>query len=76
MNYAYYPGCSLGAAAKAYDDSTKQVGNILGMVFQDVEDWNCCGATEYFSLNSIPAYSLVARNLSAAIIAIMNILHA
>jgi len=34
--------------------------------FQEVDDWNCCGATEYFSLNSLPAYSLVARNLSLA----------
>jgi heterodisulfide reductase subunit B len=56
----------LGAAAKSYDDSTKKVGDVLGMVFQEVDDWNCCGATEYFSLNSLPAYSLVARNLSLA----------
>lgn len=65
-HYAYYPGCSLQATAKAYDVSTKVVSQDLGLRFEEVEDWNCCGATEYFSLNSLPAYSLVARNLSLA----------
>jgi len=65
-HYAYYPGCSLQHSAHAYDTSTKRVGEILGLQFQEVEDWNCCGATEYFSINALPAYSLVARNLSLA----------
>jgi heterodisulfide reductase subunit B len=65
-HYAYYPGCSLQATAKSYDISTKVISQDLGLRFQEVDDWNCCGATEYFSLNSLPAYSLVARNLSLA----------
>ena len=56
MKYGYYPGCSLGKSAKPYDDSTKA----------EIEDWNCCGATEYFSLNKTAAYALVARNLALA----------
>jgi heterodisulfide reductase subunit B len=66
-HYAYYPGCSLQATAQSYDTSAKVVGKALGLVFNEVDDWNCCGATEYFSLNSLPAYSLVARNLSLAV---------
>ncbi len=65
-SYAYYPGCSLQATAHAYDLSTKRVADILGMQLQEVDDWNCCGATEYFSIMSLPAYSLVARNLALA----------
>ncbi len=65
-HYAFYPGCSLKATAAAYDMSVKRVAETLGLGLQEVDDWNCCGATEYFSLNSIPAYSLVARNLSLA----------
>jgi heterodisulfide reductase subunit B len=42
------------------------VGEVLGMNFEEIDDWNCCGATEYFSINAIPAYSLVARNLALA----------
>jgi heterodisulfide reductase subunit B len=65
-HYAYYPGCSLQSTAHAYDTSTRRVGEMLGITFQEVEDWNCCGATEYFTINALPAYSLVARNLSLA----------
>lgn len=64
--YAYYPGCSLKSSAHAYDSSARQVGEVLGLTFQEIEDWNCCGATEYFTINALPAYSLVARNLSLA----------
>ncbi len=65
-HYAYYPGCSLHVAAHAYDASIRLVSEVLGLKFQEVDDWNCCGATEYFSVNPLPAYSLVARNLSLA----------
>ncbi|MFQ3566957.1 MAG: CoB--CoM heterodisulfide reductase iron-sulfur subunit B family protein [Aggregatilineales bacterium] len=65
-HYTYYPGCSLQSMARAYDISTKRVVEALGITFDTVEDWNCCGATEYFALNALPAYSLVARNLALA----------
>lgn len=64
--YMYYPGCSLQATANAYDVSTKKVAEQLGLSLKEIDDWNCCGATEYFTINTIPAYSLVARNLSLA----------
>jgi heterodisulfide reductase subunit B len=65
-HYAYYPGCSQESAAKAYDVSSRLVSKALGLTFQEIDDWNCCGATEYFSVNRLPAYSLVARNLALA----------
>ncbi len=65
-NYVYYPGCSQQVAAKAYDVSCRKVSQTLGMELKEIDDWNCCGATEYFSLNALPAYSLVARNLALA----------
>ncbi|HEX5807996.1 MAG TPA: heterodisulfide reductase-related iron-sulfur binding cluster, partial [Anaerolineales bacterium] len=34
------------------------------MDFEEIDDWNCCGATEYLGINLIPAYSLIARNLA------------
>ena len=66
MKYGYYPGCSLSKSAKPYDDSTKAIADQLGLTFEEIDDWNCCGATEYFSLNKTAAYSLVARNLALA----------
>jgi len=46
--------------------STKAIASPLGIEFEEVEDWNCCGATEYFSLNKTAAYALVGRNLALA----------
>ncbi len=62
--YAYYPGCSLERNAAAYDMSFRAVAQVLGIELVELEDWNCCGATEYFSLALLPAYALVARNLA------------
>jgi heterodisulfide reductase subunit B len=42
------------------------VSEHLGLHFEEIDDWNCCGATEYMSVQALPAYSLVARNLSLA----------
>jgi heterodisulfide reductase subunit B len=66
MNYAYYPGCSLSRTAKPYDISTRAIANPLGIELTEIEDWNCCGATEYMSLNKTAAYALIARNLALA----------
>ncbi len=64
--YPYYPGCSLQHRTHAYQQSTEAVARALGFELVEVDDWNCCGATEYFSVNRLPAYSLVARNLARA----------
>ena len=66
MKYGYYPGCSLSDSAKPYDVSARAVAEALGMELEEIEDWNCCGATEYFSVSKLPAYALVARNLALA----------
>jgi heterodisulfide reductase subunit B len=42
------------------------IAGPLGLEFVEVDDWNCCGATEYISLNLTAAYSLIARNLAQA----------
>jgi len=66
MKYGYYPGCSLERNARSYHDSTMAIAGPLGLEFIEVDDWNCCGATEYFALNKVPAYALVSRNLALA----------
>ncbi len=64
--YILYPGCSMEGSAKAYGDSLRAIKGVLGMELHEIDDWNCCGATEYLSINLIPAYSLIARNLAIA----------
>lgn len=66
MRYSYFPGCSLEKNAAAYDISTRAIAGPLGIELVEVEDWNCCGATEDMSLNMTAAYSLIARNLALA----------
>ncbi len=66
MKYGYYPGCSMERNARAYHTSLMSIAEPLGLELVEVEDWNCCGATEYFSINDIPAYALVGRNLAIA----------
>jgi heterodisulfide reductase subunit B len=66
MRYAYYPGCSLTHSAEPYDLSTKAIAAPLGLSLEEIDDWNCCGATEYISINKNAAYALVGRNLALA----------
>lgn len=66
MKYGYYPGCSLEKNAYAYHQSAMAVAQHFDLQFETVEDWNCCGATEYFSVDALPAYALVSRNLAIA----------
>jgi heterodisulfide reductase subunit B len=66
MRYGYYPGCSLTNTARPYEVSTKAIAGDLGLAFDEVEDWNCCGATEYMALNKTAAYALIGRNLALA----------
>ena len=64
--YLLYPGCSMESSAKAYMDSLNAIMEPLDLHFEEIEDWNCCGATEYLGINLIPAYSLISRNLALA----------
>lgn len=64
MKYAYYPGCSAEGSSSAYDVTSRMVAEALGLEIEEINDWNCCGATEYFSIDHLPAYALVARNLA------------
>ncbi len=66
MKYSYYPGCSLERNAIAYHESTMEVAVRLGIEFSEIDDWTCCGATEYMSIELLASYSLIARNLALA----------
>lgn len=64
--YAYYPGCSLESLGKSYHLSTLETASRLGVELKELEDWNCCGATAYFPVDELLAYTLSARNLAIA----------
>ena len=64
--FAYYPGCSLEKMAASYHVSTMETARVLGVELEEIEDWNCCGATAYFHVDEILATTLSARNLAMA----------
>lgn len=64
--YMFYPGCSMESSAKAYDESMWKILEPLGLDFEVIDDWNCCGATEYVGISLTPAYALIVRNLALA----------
>ena len=66
MEYAYYPGCSLETTGKPYDLSIREVFKALGVGLHDIEDWNCCGATMYMSVDKVVGFAVSARNLALA----------
>jgi heterodisulfide reductase subunit B2 len=64
--YAYFPGCSLESLSKSYHVSALEAARALDVDLQELEDWNCCGATAYFPVDALLAYTLTARNLAQA----------
>ena len=66
MKYLYYPGCSAEATGKAYGMSTLAVMDKLGVELEELDDWNCCGATSYFSVRELDSFAIAARNLAIA----------
>jgi heterodisulfide reductase subunit B len=63
LNYSYYPGCSLHASAKEYDESTRGLFKALQIGLQEVPDWLCCGATPAHNVDELLSLSLCAKNL-------------
>ena len=66
MKYSYFPGCSLKGLGRAYEESLLPVMRQLGVELVELEDWNCCGATAYMSVDEQKASVLAARNLAIA----------
>lgn len=66
MNYTFYPGCSLEATAREYNLSTQAVMAALGVELEELEDWNCCGASVAETTSHLLSVVLPARNLAIA----------
>jgi heterodisulfide reductase subunit B len=69
MKLAYYPGCVSRSTGKEYDLSTRAVCGALGVELEELEDWNCCGATH--CSNEILMAGLAARNLAQTALPVM-----
>jgi heterodisulfide reductase subunit B len=70
MKLAYYPGCVSKSTGKEMDLSTRAVCEALGIALEELEDWNCCGATHVS--NELVATGLAARNMAQTDLPIMT----
>lgn len=66
MKALFYPGCAMQRNARPYLDSLMAIRADIGLELQEIDDWNCCGATEYMSVHRLPAHALIGRNLALA----------
>ncbi len=64
--YSYFPGCSLKGIGRAYEESLLPVFRALDVELEELEDWNCCGATAYMAVDEVKACVLASRNLAMA----------
>lgn len=58
MTIPYFPGCTLSTKGAGYDRSGRAVAEALGMSFDELTDWQCCGAT--FPLSTDNSMAMVA----------------
>jgi len=63
---ALYPGCSLEGTASSFETSLTAVFEKLGIKYDTLKDWNCCGATSAHALDHKLYMSLNLRNLALA----------
>jgi len=66
MQVSYYPGCSLHATAREYDESAQLTAKTLDVELKELNDWNCCGASSAHVTDDTLATTLPARNLTIA----------
>jgi heterodisulfide reductase subunit B len=66
MTLGFYPGCSLKGSSREYSESVLTVARAFNIEMEEINDWNCCGATAAHNLNKELALALPARILSLA----------
>jgi len=63
----YYPGCSSQGSGRHLDESLKAVMPKVGIELDNIEDWNCCGASiGAIGGGQLPNLALTGRNLAKA----------
>ena len=66
MRIGYYPGCSLHATSREFDESLRATAVALDVELAEIDDWSCCGATSGHATNHLLSVALPARNLALA----------
>ncbi|MAG96379.1 MAG: heterodisulfide reductase [Rhodospirillaceae bacterium] len=65
--YTYYPGCSSQGSAAHLDKSVRAIAPVLDIELEELNDWNCCGASVgHVGGGYLPNAALTGRNLASA----------
>ncbi len=59
----YYPGCTLKASAKNFEETARLVARVFDYELDDLYRWNCCGAVYGLSEDNIMHKVAPVRNL-------------
>ena len=63
MKISYYPGCTLKANAKNFEDSTLCALKKLGLEVEELRRWNCCGTVYSLATDDLIHHVAPIRNL-------------
>jgi heterodisulfide reductase subunit B2 len=66
MSIAYFPGCTLSTNAKGYDHSGREVARALEIPLEELQQWQCCGATFPLATDNSMAFVAPTRILTQA----------
>ncbi|RPI06848.1 MAG: heterodisulfide reductase subunit B [Ignavibacteriae bacterium] len=66
MKMGLYPGCSLEGSSREYAESLRAIAPRLGLELEELERWNCCGASSAHQLDHALALALPAQILAQA----------
>jgi heterodisulfide reductase subunit B2 len=66
MKASFFPGCSLEGTAREYGESIDAVARFLGIQFEELPGWTCCGASSAHCMNEFLSITLPAKNIRAA----------
>ena len=64
----YYPGCAITkcSTSEEYGTSVLGVSRVIGPELEEIDDWNCCGASSGHATNHKLSTALSVRNISLA----------
>lgn len=64
----YYPGCAITkcSTSEEYGTSVLEVSRVIGPELEEINDWNCCGASSAHATNHKLSTALSVRNISLA----------
>lgn len=66
MKFSYFPGCTLKTKAKELDHDTRASAEALGIVLEELPNWQCCGAVYPQAKDEIATKLSSVRALAAA----------